>query len=82
MSAPTAIRYTSGGNIPPREFTRNVPKTFDGGDINDTGHWRGADMCCLECRETSAMRIGITATYLLAALQCGECGETFAETWL
>lgn len=60
----------------------NVPKHFDGGDIDDNGHWRGAEMCCLECRETTAMHCGITSTYLLASLNCGECGESFAKYWV
>lgn len=62
-----------------REFTRNVPKTFDGGDINTNGQWRGAEVGCLECRETAAMHYGGTATYMVAQLECGECGEPFAE---
>lgn len=64
-----------------REYTRDVPKTFDGGDIDDHGHWYGAEMSCLECHETEAMRMSITATYMLAALRCGNCSEVFAETW-
>ena len=38
---------------------RNVPKSFDGGDIDNHGHWYGPDMSCLECRETTAMRSGL-----------------------
>lgn len=80
--ASTTIGWLQSNSQPARrEYTRDVPKTFDGGDIDDHGHWYGAEMSCLECRETTHMRMGITATYLLAALQCGECGETFAETW-
>ena len=60
----------------------NVPKSFDGGDIDNHGHWWGQDMSCLECRETTAMRSGMTSTYLLASLQCGECGETFCLYWV
>jgi hypothetical protein len=78
---PFTLQFETGGRIPPREFTRNVPKHFDGGDIDNQGHWVGADMSCLECRETHPMRMGITATYLLAALRCGNCGEPFAEVW-
>jgi len=48
-----------------REYTRDVPKHFDGGDIDERGYWYGADMCCLECHETHEVRAGITATYLL-----------------
>lgn len=66
---------------PPRELTRNVPKAFDGGDIDNNGRWYGAEMCCRDCRETANMRMGMTATYMLATLECGECGEVFAETW-
>jgi len=65
-----------------REYTRDIPKHFDGGDIDDNGHWYGAEMSCLECHETHQMRQGITATYLLATLECGSCGETFAEYWV
>ena len=61
---------------------RNVLKTFDGGDIDDDGHWCGQDMSCLECRKTTAIRSAITSTYLLASLQCGECGEIFVEYWI
>jgi hypothetical protein len=73
---------TRSGNPPRREFTRDVPKHFDGGDIDNNGRWYGEEMCCLECRETKHMRVGITATYLLATLDCGECGEPFAEYWV
>lgn len=59
----------------------DVPKTYDGGDINAHGQWCGEDMCCLTCRETAPMCMGLTTTYLLASLECGECGETFAQTW-
>ena len=52
---------------------------FDGGDIDNFGHWYGETMSCLECRETEAVRIGTTPTYMLAELHCGECGTTFAE---
>ena len=27
-----------------REYTRDIPKHFDGGDIDDNGHWYGAEM--------------------------------------
>jgi transcription elongation factor Elf1 len=60
---------------------RNVPKTFDGGDIDNHGHWVGAEMSCLECHETAEVRMGLTATYMLAAIECRECGEVFAEVW-
>ena len=60
----------------------NVPKSFDGGDIDDEGRWYGQDLSCLECRQTTAMRLSITSTYLLAALHCGECGATFCEYWI
>ena len=60
---------------------RDVPKHFDGGDIDDEQHWYGALMCCLECRNVDAMRMTVTRTYLLAALSCGSCGEVFAEVW-
>lgn len=72
----------SGGRIPHREFTRNVPKHFDGGDIDKNGRWLGEHMSCLECRETAAMRMGITSTHTLKQLECGECGEPFAEVWI
>jgi hypothetical protein len=45
----------------------NVPKSFDGGDIDNHGRWWGQDMSCLECRETTAMHAGITSSYLLAS---------------
>ncbi len=61
---------------------RGVPKTFDGGDIDNDGQWYGSEMCCLECRETADVRCGTTSTYLLGTLECGECGEVFAEYWL
>lgn len=75
------ILPTTYGNVHRREYTRDVPKTFDGGDIDDNGHWRGAEMGCLECRTTRRMVVGPTATYLLSVLRCGECGERFAEFW-
>jgi hypothetical protein len=65
-----------------REFMRNVPKYFDGGDIDNENHWYGEQMGCLECGEVDAVRTGITSTYLLASLQCGNCGEVFAEYWI
>ena len=61
---------------------RNVPKSFDGGDIDNHAHWYGPDMSCLECRETTAMRSGMTSIYLLARLECGACGETFCLYWV
>ena len=60
----------------------NVLKSFDGGDIDNHGHWWGQDMSCLECRETTAMHAGITSIYLLACLECGACGETFCLYWV
>jgi hypothetical protein len=60
----------------------DVPKHFDGGDIDWNGGWAGEAMCCLECRETTRMRIGVTPIYLLAELHCGECGAPFAEVWI
>ncbi len=78
----TPVIRTTFGNPPKRENMRNVPKHYDGGDINEHGSWRGAAMSCLECRETTDMRAGITATYLLGTLECGECGEIFAEVWI
>ena len=65
-----------------KDHLHNVPKTFDGGDIDVQGHWYGQDMCCLECGETTAMRSGLTRTYLLACLQCGECAVSFCEYWV
>lgn len=62
--------------------TANVPKHFDGGDIDNHGHWYGDAMGCLECRETRHMGMGCTSTYLLAELHCGECGAVFAEYWI
>jgi hypothetical protein len=76
MNVNTVIRTS---NPPRREDTRGVPKHFDGGDIDWDGQWEGAEMGCLDCRETAPMATGMTATYLVAALQCGECGEIFAE---
>lgn len=76
------VLHTTYGNVPRREFTRDVPKHFDGGDIDNNGHWVGEEMGCLECRETRQMRSSATATYLLASLNCGECGEPFAEYWV
>ena len=78
----TNLFHSSYGNVPARENMRKVPVTFDGGDINDNGQWRGEEMGCLECREIHQVRAGITATYLLAQLQCGGCGERFAEYWV
>lgn len=80
MRTPTLLRSTFG-NVPPREFMRDVPKHFDGGDIDHQGHWHGAAMCCLDCGETRPMRLGITPTYQLMALECGECYAIFAEVW-
>lgn len=62
-----------------QENMRDVPKIFDGGDIDSSGHWEGALMCCLSCRETEPMRYTITGTYMLFALECGECGQRFCE---
>ena len=65
---------------------RDVPKIYDGGDVvtgdDISTYWCGEVMCCLECREVKPMRLGMTATYLLAQLECGECGEPFAEVWV
>ncbi len=56
--------------------------TFDGGDIDNHFQWHGEAMSCLECRETEPVAMTMTATYMLAALVCGSCGEIFAETWV
>ena len=61
---------------------RRVPKTFDGGDIDDHGHWYGRDMSCMECRETTPMRAGVTNIYLLGCLRCGACGAILCEYWI
>lgn len=68
--------------MPDNVNLRDVPKHFDGGDVDDYGRWVGAEMGCLECRTTNAMMMGITLTYGLAALECGECREVFAEYWV
>lgn len=60
---------------------RDVPKIFDGGDIDYEGRWYGDRMCCLECRATEAMRMSPTSTYMLVSLDCGECGRSFGEFW-
>lgn len=53
---------------------------YDGGDINEHGCWRGEEMCCLSCKETRPMEMGHTGKpYFRNALECGECGQTFAE---
>lgn len=61
---------------------RAVPTIYDGGDIDDDGRWYGEPMCCLECRETDAMRMGLSRTYLLATLECSNCLQVFAEVWI
>jgi hypothetical protein len=65
-----------------KEYTRDIPKHFDSGDIDNDGRWYGSSMCCLECRTTDAMRMGAGGLFLLATLECGSCGEVFAERWL
>lgn len=52
---------------------------FDGGDISNSGHWYGAEIGCLECRETSNMDLAATPKYLTNALCCSECGAELAE---
>ncbi len=64
------------------EHMRDVPVTFDGGDIDDHGHWYGSEMGCLSCHETAHIHCGITPTYLLASLNCSACGEAIAEYWI
>ena len=76
-SASNVFRTTR--TIPQREYTRAAPKVFDGGDIDNDGQWQGADMGCLECRETRPMRATATAAWCVAALCCGECRAPFAE---
>jgi hypothetical protein len=63
-------------------MNKNLNVITDGGDIDDNGSWYGAEMGCLECHETTQLRSGITPTYLLAELHCGECGTTFCEYWV
>jgi hypothetical protein len=53
---------------------------FDGGDIDDRGHWSGEEICCIACHkaglpDTSRIRIGFTSTYLVEELYFDECGE-------
>lgn len=50
----------------------------DGGDIDNEGHWQGADICCLGCREQSTIAAGCAAQYMTIELYCFNCGETFA----
>lgn len=76
------VFHSTRGNVQERVLMRDVPKTFDSGDIDNHGRWIGEEMCCLECRETVEIRAGITSTYLLAVLHCSECGEPFAEYWI
>lgn len=66
----------------PTPRMRDVPKHFDGGDIDGDGQWYGPDMSCLDCRATRPVRYTHTHTYLLAALECGNCCELFAEVWI
>ena len=54
---------------------------FDGGDIDNYGCWYGREICCLACRETVALRLGVNRIFMCAELEC-ECGEPFAEVWL
>jgi hypothetical protein len=77
----TTIIRSTHGNVPQREYTRDVPKHFDSGDIDNNGRWYGSTMCCLECRDTDTMRMGIGGLYLLATLECDNCSAVFAETW-
>jgi hypothetical protein len=47
---------------------------FDSGDIDDHGRWWGEAICCIACKETSRIRIGLTRTYMVNELFVDECG--------
>ena len=63
---------------------RRVPKTFDGGDIDDQALVRpGHELYGMpRDRETTPMRAGVTNIYLLGCLRCGACGAIFCHYWV
>lgn len=58
-----------------------VDPIFADEDIDDEEHPVGPILGCLGCRETRRSRWGITSTYLLAELYCGECLKPLLEVW-
>ena len=55
---------------------------FDGGDLDSNNNWQGELVGCLECRETTPIRLSLTPTYLMEELQCGECGSPLGDVWV
>ena len=55
---------------------------FDSGDIDSNNNWQGELVGCLECRETTPIRLSLTPTYLMEELQCGECGSPLGDVWV
>ncbi|MDD5199228.1 MAG: hypothetical protein PHC88_05440 [Terrimicrobiaceae bacterium] len=55
---------------------------IDESDIDANGNGTGPELGCLSCHETTITRWGMTPTYLLAALDCGECQTPIIEVWV
>jgi hypothetical protein len=53
--------------------------SFDGGDIDDRGHWSLTGVSCLQCREetTACLQLAHPVLWNMydVVLACVECGE-------
>jgi hypothetical protein len=57
--------------------------TFDGGDIDNHGHWRMNGVSCLGCREEVSAYLSLATPVRMFALvlACEECGEPFTPAF-
>lgn len=56
-----------------------VSAIIDPGDIDSSGHWYGARMCCLNCKWHVALKAQGSSKLWTVELICGLCGEVFGE---
>lgn len=49
------------------------------GDIDNKGHWYGAEMGCLECGLVRCLQADASPKVMTVDLICGGCGEKFGE---
>jgi hypothetical protein len=54
--------------------------TFDGGDVDEHGHWLLAGVCCLDCRHETA-RLQPWISLYEVVLACAECGRPLSPAF-
>lgn len=60
-------------------MTTRTPSTWDTGDIDDSGHWVGPTIGCLDCHEDAPSMAFKEMLGYPAQLVCGECMSVFGE---